>query len=58
MLSASKLLLPCLFRNLISPLSLAIAHQNVSAAGKKDGAVDLTVIGGVGPYTYRWNTGA
>ncbi|GEO07110.1 hypothetical protein AAE02nite_47740 [Adhaeribacter aerolatus] len=41
-----------------TPLSLAISHQNVSAAGKQDGAVDLTVIGGSGPYTYQWNTGA
>jgi len=40
------------------PLSLWIDHQNVSAAGKKDGAVDLTVYDGVGPYTYHWNTGA
>ncbi|KAA5539959.1 RCC1 domain-containing protein [Adhaeribacter rhizoryzae] len=41
-----------------SPLSLAISHQNVSTTGKQDGAVDLTIIGGTGPYTYRWNTGA
>lgn len=40
------------------PLSLMIDHQNVSAAGKKDGAVDLTVYDGVRPLTYRWNTGA
>jgi hypothetical protein len=41
-----------------TPLSLSIAHQNVSAAGKMDGAIDLTVIGGTGPYTYKWNAGA
>ncbi|KAA5539547.1 T9SS type A sorting domain-containing protein [Adhaeribacter rhizoryzae] len=41
-----------------APLALSVAHQNVSAAGKQDGSVDLSVTGGMGPYTYLWNTGA
>lgn len=31
---------------------------NANCNGNNDGAVDITVNGGVGPYTYNWNTGA
>jgi outer membrane protein OmpA-like peptidoglycan-associated protein len=31
---------------------------NVSCFGEKTGAIDIAVSGGVGPYTYKWNTGA
>jgi hypothetical protein len=38
-------------------ITLVASHQNVSIGGADDGFIDLTVIGGVGPYTYRWNAG-
>jgi hypothetical protein len=31
---------------------------NISCFGSSDGAIDVTVSGGVAPYTYRWSTGA
>lgn len=30
---------------------------NISCFGKKDGSIDVTVTGGVPPYTYQWSTG-
>ncbi|MFK7799678.1 MAG: T9SS type B sorting domain-containing protein [Aureispira sp.] len=32
--------------------------QNITCSGAGDGAIDLTVSGGVGPYTYIWTGGA
>lgn len=32
--------------------------SNIKCYGQKSGAVDLTVDGGVGPYTYKWSNGA
>ena len=32
--------------------------QKVSCNGQGDGAIDLTVSGGIAPYTYLWNIGA
>jgi hypothetical protein len=40
-----------------TPLSLYIAHQNVMRSGGY-GSIDLTVVGGTGPYTYLWNAGS
>jgi uncharacterized protein len=38
-------------------LSLSAAQQNITKTGTDDGFIDLTVVGGVGPYAYRWNNG-
>jgi hypothetical protein len=42
----------------VEPAALvsSIAPTNVSCAGANDGEIDLTVTGGVAPYTYLWNT--
>jgi hypothetical protein len=39
-------------------LALTAGQQHVSQRGADDGFIDLTVVGGVGPYTYRWNNGS
>jgi len=39
------------------PLTLNFSTQNVSVAGKADGAVDLTIVGGEAPYNTTWRTG-
>ena len=31
---------------------------NISCFGKKNGAIDLSVSGGMPPYTFSWSTGA
>jgi hypothetical protein len=40
------------------PLSLTASHINVSGAGRQDGSIDLSVIGGVNPFKYLWSNGA
>ncbi|NND07620.1 MAG: T9SS type A sorting domain-containing protein, partial [Saprospiraceae bacterium] len=39
-------------------LSSFVASTNESAVGANDGAANLSVMGGSGPYTYNWSTGA
>jgi len=39
-------------------LSLSAAITNVSCKGGDNGAIDLSVSGGNGPYTYSWNLGS
>ena len=40
------------------PLALSAAVTHVPCFGGNDGAIDLTVSGGVAPYTFSWSTGA
>ena len=38
-------------------LAVSAVTSNISCQGGNDGAIDLTISGGTGPYTYLWNTG-
>ncbi|RIV17852.1 hypothetical protein DYU11_30730 [Fibrisoma montanum] len=40
------------------PLQLSRTFTNVRCSGGTDGSIDLSVVGGTQPYTYRWTTGA
>ena len=35
-------------------LYLSVSQQNVSAPGKTDGSIDLTIVGGIPPFTIAW----
>lgn len=41
-----------------SAIALSETHVNVSCAGGTNGSVDLSVSGGIAPYTYGWSNGA
>jgi hypothetical protein len=40
-----------------SAISVTETHIDVSCFGGSNGSIDLTVSGGVGPYTFDWNSG-
>ena len=46
--------------NIIQPavIGLSVTVTNVSCFSFADGTVDLTVTGGIAPYTYQWNNNA
>jgi gliding motility-associated-like protein len=41
-----------------TPMQLALTGVGVTCFNSSTGTTDLTVTGGVAPYTYNWNTGA
>ena len=41
----------------VSPIVLIINSQNVSCYGSGNGTIDLSITGGVQPYTYAWSNG-
>lgn len=41
-----------------SPLSISYTKTDVTCNAGNDGSIDVTVIGGVTPYTYSWSSGA
>ncbi len=44
--------------NLCQPIPLSMVNTPVSCPGSSDGALDLTVGGGTGPFLYAWSNGA
>jgi uncharacterized protein (TIGR02145 family) len=53
------LLIQCEKKNITHELlSLDYTVTDVSAYGKSDGSIDLTVTGGVPPYKYNWSNGS
>jgi len=49
---------PALINNVGSPIVTVSSVKNVSCNGGGDGAIDISVAGGVSPYTYYWVNGA
>lgn len=41
-----------------APLNLTTSITNISCYNSNDGAIDLSVTGGITPYTYAWSNGA
>ncbi|HBZ67805.1 MAG TPA: hypothetical protein DEO70_13305 [Bacteroidales bacterium] len=44
--------------NVIQNIAVNAATTNISCAGAINGAIDLTVLNGQAPFTFRWSTGA
>ena len=42
----------------VVPISIDLSAINESCFGASDGSIDLSVFGGVSPYTYSWSNGA
>jgi hypothetical protein len=42
----------------VASLNLALTSSDVTCTGTDNGAIDLTVIGGVSPYSFAWSNGA
>ncbi|GEO04909.1 hypothetical protein AAE02nite_25730 [Adhaeribacter aerolatus] len=40
------------------PLRLSASHLNASSTSSRDASINISVLGGIGPYNYRWNNGA
>ncbi len=45
----------CSFSVVATTLSLTASHVDPSAAGAQNGSIDLTVAGGVAPFSYQWS---
>ena len=41
-----------------APLAVNVSGTNISCFGANNGSATANVVGGCGPYTYHWNTGA
>ncbi len=49
--------LRCINYSGIDTLKISLEGYNVSSIGGNDGSIDLTVIGGLGPYSFSWSNG-
>lgn len=44
------------FVNGNNEMNISLAVQHISCSSENDGAIDLTVVGGISPYGYLWST--
>ena len=47
----------CVKNEIVQPVSLVLTSINTSFIDGNDGSVDLSVTGGLPPYTYHWSNG-
>lgn len=40
-----------------NPLTISLTPTNITCSNAQDGTVDLTIVGGTGPYTFAWSFG-